>query len=128
MRYLLSLPVIGLATVLSGCHGHSAAPYVPIPPPLTYSIGGSVAGLSGTVVLQDNGGDILSVSRNGSFAFDVTLQPGAAYAVTVLTQPVNQVCSVSNGSGTASASVTNIIVEQYARRAPAARRMDRCRG
>jgi hypothetical protein len=110
MRYLLSLPVIGLAIVLSGCHGHGAAPYVPIPPPLTYSIGGNVAGLSGTVVLQDNGGDTLSVSRNGSFAFDVTLQPNAPYAVTILTQPVNQVCSVSDGSGTATASVTNIIV------------------
>jgi hypothetical protein len=110
MRYLLSLPVIGLAIVLSGCHGHGVAPYVPIPPPLTYSIGGNVAGLSGTVVLQDNGGDTLSVSRNGSFAFDVTLQPNAPYAVTILTQPVNQVCSVSDGSGTATASVTNIIV------------------
>jgi hypothetical protein len=110
MRYLLSVPVIGIATVLSGCHGSSAAPYTPIPPPLTYSIGGSIAGLSGTVVLQNNGSDSLSVSRNGSFAFDVTVQPNSPYDVTVATQPANQVCSVSNGSGTAAASVTNVIV------------------
>ena len=31
--------------------------------PNTYSIGGTVSGLSGTVVLQDNGGDNLSVSE-----------------------------------------------------------------
>ena len=37
--------------------------------PATYSIGGTVSGLSGTVVLQDNGGDDLSVSGNGPFTF-----------------------------------------------------------
>lgn len=110
MRYLLSLPVIGLAAVLSACHGHGAAPYTPIPPPLTYSIGGSIAGLSGTVVLQNNASDSLSVSHNGSFAFDVTLQPNSPYSVTIATQPANQVCSVTNGSGTATASVTNVAV------------------
>ena len=38
-------------------------------PPSTYSIGGTVSGLSGTVVLQDNGGDDLSVTGNGPFTF-----------------------------------------------------------
>src|SRR5262249_16327631 len=33
----------------------------------TFTVGGTVSGLSGTVVLQDNGGDDLSVSANGSF-------------------------------------------------------------
>jgi hypothetical protein len=110
MRHVLSLPAIGLATVLSGCGGHHAAPLNSIPAPLTYSIGGSIAGLSETVVLQNNGGDNLSLSSNGSFAFSVTLQPNSPYDVTVATQPANQVCSVSNASGTASASVTNVIV------------------
>jgi Galactose oxidase, central domain len=110
MRHLLLLPVIGVATVLSGCHKSTATPYVPIPPPLTYSIGGSVAGLAGTVVLQNNGTDNLPVSSNGAFAFDVTVQPNSAYDVTIITQPANQVCTVSNGSGTAAASVTNVVV------------------
>ena len=45
-----------------------------------YSVGGSASGLSGTVVLQDNGGDDLSVSANGSFTFATSLVSGAAYA------------------------------------------------
>ena len=53
----------------------------------TYSVGGTVSGLSGTVVLQDNGGDNLSVSANGSFTFATQLASGAGYAVTVQTNP-----------------------------------------
>ena len=80
-------------------------------PPVTYSVGGSVSGLTGTVVLQDNGGDNLSVSANGSFAFATKLAGGAAYAVTVLTQPSGQTCTVGSGTGTVgSANVTNIAV------------------
>jgi N-acetylneuraminic acid mutarotase len=113
MRHLISLPAIGLATVLSGCGGSSgtstSTPTSPILPQ-TYSIGGTVAGLSGTLVLQDNGGDRRSISSNGSFTFDVTLQPNSPYDVTVATQPANQVCSVRDGSGTAAASVTNVAV------------------
>ena len=77
----------------------------------TYSVGGSVSGLTGTVVLQDNGGDDLSVSANGSFTFATKLASGAAYAVTVRTNPAGQTCTVSNGSGTiGSANVTNVAV------------------
>ena len=77
----------------------------------TYSIGGTVSGLSGTVVLQDNGGDDLSVSSNGAFTFATRLATGAAYKVTVKTNPSGQSCSVSGGTGTvASANVTNVAV------------------
>ena len=77
----------------------------------TYSVGGSVSGLSGTVVLQDNGSDTLSVAANGSFTFATQLAGGAAYAVTVQTNPSGQTCTVANGSGTVgSANVTNVAV------------------
>ena len=79
--------------------------------PPSYSVGGTVSGLSGTVVLQDNGGDSLSVSANGSFTFATALAGGAAYNVTVGTYPPGQTCTITNGSGTiATANVTNVAV------------------
>jgi len=79
--------------------------------PATFTVGGSVTGLSGTVVLQDNGGDNLTVNANGPFTFATGLATGAAYAVTVKTQPAGQTCTVSSGSGTmGSANVTNVAV------------------
>src|SRR5690348_1952202 len=77
----------------------------------TFTVGGTVSGLSGTVVLQDNGADDLTVTANGPFTFATALAPGAAYAVTVKTNPAGQTCTVSNGSGTmGSANVTNVTV------------------
>ena len=70
-----------------------------------------MSGLSGTVVLQDNGGDDLSVSSNGAFTFATPLATGAAYNVTVKTNPSGQTCTVSGGAGTvASANVTSVAV------------------
>jgi hypothetical protein len=81
------------------------------PPPTTYSIGGTVSGLTGTAVLKDNGTDSLSVTANGSFTFATKLASGAAYAVSVGTQPTGQTCAVANGSGTVgSANITNVAV------------------
>lgn len=77
-----------------------------------FSVGGTVSGLTGTgLVLQNNGGDNLSITANGTFAFATALPNSATYSVTVLTQPGGQACSVTNGSGTiASANVTNVSV------------------
>jgi 6-phosphogluconolactonase (cycloisomerase 2 family) len=76
------------------------------------TIGGTVTGLTGTgLVLQDNGGDNLTVSGNGPFTFATALASGKAYAVTVLTQPAGQTCTVANGTGTtASANVTSVAI------------------
>ena len=71
-----------------------------------YSVGGTVSGLSGTVVLQDNGGDNLPLTGNGPFTFATSLAGGAAYAVTVQTNPTGQTCTVSNGTGTIGAATS----------------------
>src|SRR5215472_4162135 len=79
--------------------------------PATYSVGGTASGLSGSAVLQDNGGDNLTVTANGTFTFATKLAAGAAYNVTVATSPAGQTCTVANGTGTiGSANVTGVTV------------------
>src|SRR5436309_546234 len=80
-------------------------------PASSFAIGGTTSGLSGTVVLQNNGGDNLTISVNGGFTFAAALTNSSPYAVTVLAQPAGQICSVANGSGTvAEANITNVAV------------------
>ena len=79
-------------------------------PPIKYSVGGTVSGLSGSVVLQDNGGDDLTVGSDGAFTFDSALANGASYQVSVETQPAGQKCSISNGSGTVSSAPVTVAV------------------
>jgi Right handed beta helix region len=76
-----------------------------------YTVGGNISGLTGTLVLQDNGGDNLSQSGDGSFAFATALGNSARYDVSVLIQPANQTCTVGNNSGIVSGSnVANVSV------------------
>jgi hypothetical protein len=79
----------------------------------SFAVGGTISGLAGTVVLQNNLGDDLTLSANGTFAFPTPVQSGAPYAVTVKTQPSSptQVCVVADGSGTVgSSNVTSVTV------------------
>jgi 6-phosphogluconolactonase len=84
----------------------------------TYTIGGTVSGLSGSgLVLQDLSGNTesvsLAISANGSFVFAPRIANGTTYAITIQSQPVNpaQVCTVGNGSGTlAGSDVTNVTI------------------
>ena len=79
----------------------------------TFTVGGTLSGLSSgqSIVLQNNGGDDLTLSADGSFTFALPLADATAYTVTILTQPDGQTCTVSNGSGTvAGAPVTDVTV------------------
>jgi len=84
------------------------------PPTPTYTISGNVSGLSGSgLVLQNNGGDNLSVSANGGFTFPTAIANGQTYSVTVQAQPASpaQTCTVNSASGTVnSANVTNVAI------------------
>lgn len=79
------------ALALTACGGASDA-----------SLGGTLSGLPSntSVTLQNNGGNNLTVSANGSFWFSGLLSSGSTYSVSVLVQPVGANCAVGNGSGT----------------------------
>jgi hypothetical protein len=78
----------------------------------TYTIGGDVSGLAGSgLVLQQSGGDDLSISADGGFTFATPVIDGGNYAVTVSAQPTDQTCVVTNGSGTVEgADVEDVVV------------------
>ncbi|MBV8122473.1 MAG: hypothetical protein JOY60_12585 [Burkholderiaceae bacterium] len=95
---------LGASLLLSACGGGGSA-----------SIGGSLNGLGAglSVVLQDNYGNNLTLSDNGTFTFSASVSSGNDYSVTVLTQPVGQTCTVANASGvvdTISDPITTVSV------------------
>lgn len=76
-----------------------------------YSIGGTISGLTGTLVLQNNGGGDLTQTGNGSFTFPTPVAAGGAYGITILTQPNGQNCIVTNGSGSnVAGNVANVSI------------------
>jgi Tol biopolymer transport system component len=81
--------------------------------PASFTVGGTVSGLGAGefVVLRNNGGNDLVVNGSASFAFVTPLATGAAYVVTVATQPTGKSCSVTAGNGSvATANVTSVQV------------------
>jgi len=77
--------------------------------PSKFQIGGTVSNLDGSLVLQNNGTDDLTITQNGSFSFSTLINKGFSYLVNIFTEPNGQDCSVSNGSGTiTSSAVTNV--------------------
>jgi hypothetical protein len=132
IKPLFFIVLIMASAVLVGCGGKGCNPSLsnvctnstpttsPSPSPTPggvssgpFTIGGNVIGLTGTgLVLEDNGGDDLTISQNGAFTFKTPIAGGGGYKITIKTQPSNQPlpCSVSSGTGTATANVTNVQV------------------
>ena len=115
--------VAGAIVLLASCGGGGGggAGFVPIVAPaqpetpqtpvvVTHTVGGTVTGLTGSLVLQNNAGDDLKLSANGKFTFATALTEGSAYEVSVRAQPLWQFCSVTQGSGKASADVSDVAV------------------
>ena len=67
------VPNGAVTNIIIGCVNH-------------YTIGGTVVGLQGnaSLILQNNAGDDLTVSKNGNFSFDTAIADGTIYDVAVL--------------------------------------------
>lgn len=70
----------------------------------TYALGGWVSGLqAGNLLLQNNGGDTLTITGNGPFAFATPLASGATYSVSIFSKTTTQSCRVDvDNSGAAT--------------------------
>ncbi len=66
-----------------------------------YTVGGRITGLDGTIVLQNNNQDELTIKPSDSsvFIFPTALSDGQAYAVTIKTKPAGHDCYVNRGTG-----------------------------
>ncbi len=99
------IPVLIICTaLLSACGGGGGGEN-------SFSIGGIVEGLSGSLTLQNNGGDDFTTTENEGFEFSKTLSNTMSYSASVLSQPATQNCTVSKASGAVNGTaVTNILV------------------
>jgi len=69
-------------------------------PTRSYTVGGTIAGLTASGLVLANGTDSVSVAANAtSFVLPTALTPGTSYNVVVETQPTGLACSVANGGG-----------------------------
>lgn len=120
---LLCIGTAALATalVIAGCggggDGGGSGGFLPIVPPAppaappsarSFTIGGTVSGLAGTVVLRNNDKDDLTLTADGAFVFATGVVAGNPYAVTVAQQPEGQTCAVSAGQGTVNANTGDV--------------------
>jgi uncharacterized repeat protein (TIGR03803 family) len=95
-----TMPASNVASIVITCSDQS------------YTLGGTISGLTSSGLVLVNGSDTLAVNSGASsFTMPTAVAYTSAYAVTVQTQPTGLTCSVSNGTGTmSSAAVTNIAV------------------
>lgn len=86
----------------------------------TFSLGGNLSGALDTanLTVQLYQSETLvetlnetTLANNASFAFDKRLDLGSDYRVVVGTPPSDQLCSVTNGNGTLTSQVSDIVIQ-----------------
>jgi hypothetical protein len=77
----------------------------------TYTVSAAVSGLSGTLILQDGFNQQLTFTADGTQTFTATYVSNATYAVTLISQPAGETCSLgANASGTINAANVTVNV------------------
>jgi 6-phosphogluconolactonase (cycloisomerase 2 family) len=104
MRRIVGALVISLLLASCGGGGGTDTP--------SYSIGGSLSGLTAGGLMLSNGGETLTVAAgSGQFRFPSTRPQGASYNIGLQSQPLGLACAIQRSSGTiGSADVSDISV------------------
>ena len=101
--FVVSAVVVGIAVSCGGGSGSSGPTG-----PATYTVGGTLSGATGTIVLKLNGGSDISMA-NGSFTFATMLADQDFYNVQAV--DANDRCTVAVGAGKiTAANVTGVAV------------------
>ncbi len=95
----MALRFIILAVLAAGCADDDLGPTKGPREPPRYTVGGTLQGLSGQLVLLNNGADALELSADGAFSFSEGLPSRAIYDVSLASSPEAQDCRVMNGRG-----------------------------
>ena len=106
---ILQQPLYQVCTVSNGSGTLNADASVSISCDGTVTIGGKVYGLNGSITLQNNAANDLSVSSSGDFVFADNFSMGSSYLVTISSQPSSgQTCTPNNNSGIAADNITSV--------------------
>ena len=106
---ILQQPLYQVCTVNNGSGTLNADASVSISCDGTVTIGGKVYGLNGSITLQNNAANDLSVSSSGDFVFADNFSMGSSYLVTISSQPSSgQTCTPNNNSGIATDNITSV--------------------
>ena len=106
---ILQQPLYQVCTVSNGSGTLNADASVSISCDGTVTIGGKVYGLNGSITLQNNAANDLSVSSSGDFVFADNFSMGSSYLVTISSQPSSgQTCTPNNNSGRATDNITSV--------------------
>lgn len=73
-----------------------------------FHVGGTVSGLDGSITLQLNGGESITLDEQGEFQFLSTFANGESYNLTIASQPVGQQCMAADSAG--NINVANAVV------------------
>jgi len=74
----------------------------------TYTIGGNIYDMTGTISLTNNNGDLISNHGANTFQFGTELAYGSSYSVLLTQQSNGQDCYVTDGTGSVFGAITNV--------------------
>ncbi len=97
------LATLFFSAVLLGCESSDDDPN-------TYSIGGTITGLSGDITLSVNG-TAETFTNNGEFTFKTRVANGDSFSVMQQSNTDGLNCDISNNTGSSSANVTDVEIQ-----------------